>query len=343
MGRLTEREKSLIVFWKGAKKSNREIAQLLGRGRRTIDAYVLKIFPKPQIDRQSKIDLPDHLSFDPILREYVLSETLADRFISCRKLCNKISADSRMPIKCGKSTIAKIRRELGFKYQWATKVEKLTPDHIRYRYEWAQEIQKRPCFNLPWIISDESSFVLCPSRAKLYRFRGENTPCVFQEFAGYPVKCMVWGAIGPNYKSPLIWFRDGVNSKNYIQALDANHIFHELNIQFPEGYIYQQDGARPHTASQSMEYLAANVEMLPSDCRWPASSPDLSPIEEIWSYIKRKIYVPGLKTPEELFLAVQSIWENIGIDMINRLMESLKPRIFALEDLGVRRSLAIGI
>jgi hypothetical protein len=153
---------------------------------------------------------------------------------------------------------------------------------------------------------------------------------------------MVWGAIGPNYKSPLIWFPDGVNSKNYIQALDANLIFEELNIQFPEGFIYQQDGARPHTSAEAMEYLTAKAQMLPSDLKWPASSPDVSPIENIWAYMKRRIHVQALKTTKDLFLAVQKIWEDIPIDLINHLMESLKPRIFALEGLHGKSLVGFG-
>jgi hypothetical protein len=232
--------------------------------------------------------------------------------------------------------VAEIRKSLGLLQLWAKKTEKLDDRHINARYVFAQEIQKRDCFQLPWIISDESCFILCQQHKKLYRFRGENSEAVFQEFQGYPIKCMVWGAIGPNFKSKLIRFGKTVDTNSYIAAMEESSIFDQLKSQFPNGFIYQQDGARPHTAAYTMEFLRSKVTvngLLPSDCNWPASSPDLSPIEEVWGILKGQLSISGIKNKDQLFDAVQRLWDNIPIETINNLMNSLKPRILVLEDL----------
>ncbi|GFT45881.1 uncharacterized protein TNCV_2250261 [Trichonephila clavipes] len=44
------------------------------------------------------------------------------------------------------------------------------------------------------------------------------------------------------------------------------------------GAIYQQDNARPHTARLSQQCLQ-RYDVLP----WPARTPDLSPIEHVWT------------------------------------------------------------
>jgi hypothetical protein len=152
--------------------------------------------------------------------------------------------------------------------------------------------------NLPWIISDESFIVLNPQSRKLYRFHGENSEIVFQQFYKYPVKCMVCGAIGRDYRSPLTWFHGTIDSDSYIRALDANHIFDELDIVFPNGYVFQQDGISPHTSNRSMEYLRKRVRLLPPECKWPASSPDLSPIGQVWAHIKDNLDTQNVRDAE---------------------------------------------
>jgi transposase len=327
----------MIWFYKGEKRSHREIATIIGRHHSTIDYYVhqhpIQYKASDETAPVSRLDLLE-AQRNPLkcaLKEHVFVETLQNRFMSCRSMSKSINA--KYGLNCCKSKIAEIRRQYGLKYLWATKVPKLDDRHIASRYQWAKRIQEDPCFNLPWIISDESAIVLNPQPRKLYRFPGENTDIVFQQFTKYPVKCMIWGAIGPNYKSPLIWFRGTIDSNSYIRALHENRIFDDLDQRFPNGYIFQQDGASPHTSNYSMEYLRNRVRLLPQECKWPASSPDISPIEEVWGYIKNNLDTSNIKDAETLFREVEKVWNNISLDMINHLMNSLHPRIWALEDL----------
>ncbi|UYV65747.1 hypothetical protein LAZ67_3005315 [Cordylochernes scorpioides] len=46
--------------------------------------------------------------------------------------------------------------------------------------------------------------------------------------------------------------------------------------------IFQQDNARPHMARIVLRFFVnRQIELLP----WPARSPDLSPIENMWSMV----------------------------------------------------------
>jgi transposase len=332
-GRVTPHEKAMIAFYKGQGLSHREIGRKLGRSHKAVDDYIHQIFPRDAFAMPEVKEDP----FECLIEQFVLAQTLADRFISCRRLSRMIQDKFQRP--CSKTKVSRIRKDLGLIQTWAKKTEKLDPRHINLRFAFAQEIQKRPCFQLPWIISDESCFVLCHQRRKLYRFRGENSESIFQEFAGYPIKCMVWGAIGPNFKSQLIRFDGTVDANSYIAAMERSGIFEYLHAQFPDGFIYQQDGARPHTAAYTLEYLRRKITeqcLLPRDCNWPPSSPDLSPIEEIWGYMKSQLNISDVKTKDQLFSAVERLWNEIPMDTINNFMKSLKPRIFVLEDLRGR-------
>jgi transposase len=335
-GWLSSSEKLMICFLKGKGNANREIARKMHRSHTCINNFVTRYLTHPTTFVRP-VDPSIELKF--LMRQYILAETLADRFATCRHLSGRIESEFNVP--CSKSQVALIRRSLGLRHLWAKKTEKLSPKHVIRRLAFARVIQRHEAFEYPWIISDESSFVLCPTRRKLYRFRGENSECVFQEFQGYPVKCMVWGAIGPNYKSPLIWFQQHVTSESYVAILMGKEIstntsvLDTMDLKFGHmGYIFQQDGARPHTAKYTMNFLRDRVRLLPPEAPWPACSPDLSPIEQVWGLIKHKINLDRIATSAELFGQISAIWESLDISTINNFINTLKPRIWTMEDLN---------
>jgi hypothetical protein len=127
-----------------------------------------------------------------------------------------------------------------------------------------------------------------------------------------------------------------VKSQSYIQKLEENNIFRDLDLLFGHKcYIFQQDGARPHTAAHSLGYfLQKEVLMLPPEAPWPACSPDLSPIEQVWGSMKHQINITAaMNSPKSFFEEIERIWLAIPMDTINNYMKTLKPRIWALEDL----------
>ena len=55
--------------------------------------------------------------------------------------------------------------------------------------------------------------------------------------------------------------------------------------------MWQQDGATHFTANESMIYVLENI---PHYLPLPAFSPDLSPKEQVWSYIKKTVDRPNI-------------------------------------------------
>ena len=94
------------------------------------------------------------------------------------------------------------------------------------------------------------------------------------------------GAIGHNFKSPLVRITGTMKANDYENLLTDNQIFEKLNGRYEKmGYAFQQDGARTHTANTTKQFLSERVMTLPDKCHWPASSPALNVIENIWAIL----------------------------------------------------------
>ena len=63
--------------------------------------------------------------------------------------------------------------------------------------------------------------------------------------------------------------------------------------------------------------------------KWPACSPDLNPIENVWSLLKRGVrqsIQPG-DDLARLEVLLRQEWDRLNQDVINRLIESMPSRI----------------
>ena len=58
---------------------------------------------------------------------------------------------------------------------------------------------------------------------------------------------------------------------------------------------------------------------------WPAQSPDLNVIENIWLYMKRELQKSAVDIATRV--DIQSVWRNIELDYIRNLYQSIPDRL----------------
>jgi transposase len=97
--------------------------------------------------------------------------------------------------------------------------------------------------------------------------------------------------------------------------------------------IFQADNASVHKAKIVHEWF---WEQPYSMMDWLAQSPDLNPIEHVWSILKRRLnlYSTPPKNLHELWNHVQEVYATITIDECQRLYASMLAQIAAMEAKG---------
>ncbi len=92
-------------------------------------------------------------------------------------------------------------------------------------------------------------------------------------------------------------------------------------------FIFQQDLAPAHSAKATSTWFKHHgIPVL----NWPANSPDLNPIENLWGIVKRKMRYARPNNAEELKATIRATWALITPEQCHRLIDSMPRRIAAV-------------
>ena len=197
--------------------------------------------------------------------------------------------------------------ELGCSIKKKTRSPQFTDVHKAKRVEFSTQHLNDDISKTIW--TDESTFELCLSKGKRRCLPGQE-PGPSKEVK-YPVKVMVWGAISMCGVFEVHVLDENVNGETYVNTLSKFFSTFPRNAPgVPLSQItFQQDGAKPHTCNIVKSWLASKkITVLDG---WPPNSPDLNPIEPIWSWMKEQIRRMVLKDRSDLEAAITEVWGRI--------------------------------
>ena len=135
---------------------------------------------------------------------------------------------------------------------------------------------------------------------------------------------MVWGCISYSGVGKLVVVDGSLDSIGYVKLLSDNLHESANMMNLGEGFIFQQDNASCHVSNHTMKFFTANeIELL----EWAAQSPDLNPIENLWSFMKKELSKMVIKNKQDLITKFNEIWSVIPEAYVKNLIDSMSRRI----------------
>jgi transposase len=140
-------------------------------------------------------------------------------------------------------------------------------------------------------------------------------------------KVSLWGCICADGLGHAELFDESLTAQRYQSILRLNLVSSALQF-WPRGqWWFQQDNATPHNAGTSHDWFENHgIDVI----EWPAWSPDLNPIEELWNDLKVRVYGRHPKTMEELERFVTEEWAATDLSFIARICRNMPHRLQAV-------------
>lgn len=131
--------------------------------------------------------------------------------------------------------------------------------------------------------------------------------------------CFAWGGVGK-----LVKIDGTMTADSYISILKRNLKESARKVGLEKKFIFQQDNDPKHTAHKTKAFFqTSRIKVL----EWPPQSPDLNPIENLWSILDRNVDKGDVTNRDKLFEALETAWSQIKPQHLKNLVESMPRRL----------------
>ncbi len=212
-------------------------------------------------------------------------------------------------VSASRTTTHRRMQDMGFSCRIPCVKPLLNNRQRQKRLAWAKD--KKDWTAAEWskvMFSDESKFCISFGNQgpRVWRKRGEaQNPRCLRSSVKFPQSVMVWGAMSSAGVGPLCFLRSEVNTAVYQEVLEHFMIPAADQLYGDADFIFQQDLAPAHSAKATSTWFKDHgIPVL----NWPANSPDLNPIENLWGIVKRKMRYARPNNAEELKATIRATW-----------------------------------
>jgi transposase len=323
---LNEANKLTIVELRAKNWSILEISKKIKKKYGTIRSFLQRYKKSKTIKNGKSTGRPPKLSAKT--RRQILRHMKTHRRDTVSKIRQDLAINS-----VSRVTINRLLTDNGFKSHKLTRKPHLTPQQIKARLKWARKYaSENEDFFERWIFSDESSFMIGSTSGQ--RVRRDANEGLLPECVGgskkWGTKLFFWGAICVHGVSDLVFIDGKMDSDVYIEVLKEGLLpmYRRHGLQLND-MTFQEDGDPKHQSSKTIKWKEkTGLKFL---INWPANSPDLNPIDNLWAMLKKAISLKkpvGVEATKQLLLQEWLRLEADGVVM--NLIRSMPRRIRAV-------------
>ena len=235
-------------------------------------------------------------------------------------------------INVSASSLRRYLNRIGLVSRIAPRKPLLTRRHRSLRLKFAQKyISKGPEFWRKVLFTDETRIAIRNDSSKLrVRRRTGERMRIVSCTVKHPVSVMLWGSFAASGPGRIRFLEKGetCNTAWYLKVLAQQVKWSAQSLFYGQEFWLQDDGAPCHRSKPVTKFIKDQGW---KTLDWPPQSPDLNPIENLWSTLKKKVWAQYFASTVELKAKIISIWHhNIEHDLLEKLAMSMSDRLQAV-------------